>query len=349
MEGKAGAWVYALMGVMLVSGTANTLLMKLQARTRVPSGPHQDPADFAHPVTQTLFMVLGETLCLAVFNCQQRRPPEESLQAEQFPKLIMAVPAAFGLVASSLVHASYIFIPASVVQMCRGSIVLFACALSMVFLRRRQHAFHFVGVGLVALGIVLVALAARLRGSDAATSMKGGGLVFVGIVLCLGAQLFRASQMVVEERFLSKHRIPPLQVVGFEGVFGSLIVVLVLCIMNPLHAEDTVGALYQMQHSGTLSVAVSCAVVSIALFNWSGMSITKHSSCIARATVDGSRTIFVWLIELYLGWSSYTGLQLAGFICVAAGTLLYNRIVEARAFFYYPGPAEEAALHKAAP
>ena len=33
------------------------------------------------------------------------------------------------------------------------------------------------------------------------------------------AQIITATQMVVEEKFLKQHDIPPLQVVGWEGMF----------------------------------------------------------------------------------------------------------------------------------
>lgn len=346
MAAKVGVWVYGLMGVMLISGTANTLLMKFQVRTEVAQGPSLKPIGFDHPVTQTLFMLLGEILCLVAFY-SMRRSQKERVQESNFPKLIMSVPAVFDLIATTLVNAAYIFIPASIAQMCRGSIVLFVCAFSMIFLHRRQHLFHFAGIFLVALGIFLVALAAR--NSSGAGPGKGGGLEFVGILLCLGAQLFQASQLVVEEKFLSKYTIPPLQAVGLEGVFGSLIVIVVLLIMNPLGAENTIGALYQMRHSAPLTVSIICAIVSIALFNWSGISITAHSSCVARATIDGSRTIFIWIIELILHWNTFKWLQLVGFICLGTGTLVYNRIIEVKSIFHYPDFEEEEAMHTPPP
>lgn len=45
---------------------------------------------------------------------------------------------------------------------------------------------------------------------------------------------------------------------------------------------------------------VSCflALVSIALFNFFGVSVTKNVSALARSLLDVTRTIFVWGIGL---------------------------------------------------
>lgn len=336
-----GMFLFGLIGAMLASGTANTLLMKFQVRTKVAPGIDQTPVGFAHPFTQTLFMLLGETLCLMAWFATRRKPSAEEVKKDvKFNKFIMLVPAIFDLLACTLVHAAYIFIPASTAQMCRGSIVIFTAAMSFIFLGRRQHSFHIGGIVCVAFGITLVAIAGR--SSSASTGTKGG--ILVGVLLCLGAQVFHAVQLVVEERFLGKFPLHPLQAVGLEGFFGVIIVIIALCIMNPLGAENTRAAIYQMGHSAPLTISICCAIVSIACYNAAGITITKHSSCVARATIDCARTISIWIIELALGWNTFKGLQLVGFIFVAVGTLLYNRIVEVRRIFNYPTLGEEEPL-----
>merc|ERR1719262_280874 len=78
----------------------------------------------------------------------------------QAPHYIFTIPCACDWTATTLVNAAYAFIPASVVQMTRGAIVIFTCLFSVVFLRRRQHVYHYVGVALVFVGISLVSLSA---------------------------------------------------------------------------------------------------------------------------------------------------------------------------------------------
>ncbi len=46
--------------------------------------------------------------------------------------------------------------------------------------------------------------------------------------------------------------------------------------------------------SRSLQVTSAVSVVSIAWFNWCGVSVTKRLSGAARCTIDACRTIFIW-------------------------------------------------------
>jgi len=140
---------------------------------------------------------------------------------------------------------------------------------------------------------------------------------------------------------MSKYPIPPLQVVGMEGSCGILFGVVLLSGMNALHIESSPAAVYQMTHSTPLLIAIICSIFSIAFFNYSGVTVTQQASAVARSTIDVSRTIIIWAVELAMGWNTFNGLQLMGFILVAMGTMLYNRII---VLPFLDGPQESGAL-----
>ena len=48
-----------------------------------------------------------------------------------------------------------------------------------------------------------------------------------GIVLVLAGQVASAVQFVIEEKFLKTRNLHPLHVVGLEGTYGSIIMVVV--------------------------------------------------------------------------------------------------------------------------
>jgi len=68
-------------------------------------------------------------------------------------------------------------------------------------------------------------------------------------------------------------------------------------------------------------------IISIAFFNGFGVAVTKHASAAQRSTIDTSRTVLIWLFFLILGKESFHFLQLAGFILLVFGTLVYNEII----------------------
>merc|ERR1719395_338705 len=100
-----------------------------------------------------------------------------------------------------------------------------------------------------------------------------------------------------------------------------------LAFLNAFHIENTAGAIYQIRNSTPLMCAVIGSIFSIAFFNFSGVTVTQKASAVARSTIDVSRTILIWAVELALGWNHFNSLQLAGFIMLAIGTMLYNRIL----------------------
>lgn len=313
--------------VMLISGSANTLLMKFMVMQKVPLGPGGVATGFDHPYFQSLLMMLGEFLCLIVY-LSSRKTEKEAAAVAGVPKSVFFFACLFDWTATTLVNMAYGLIAASVVQMTRGAIVIFTCALSMLVLKRRQYKYHMVGVFMVFIGITLVSLSTFYNPSHHSTDSPGSSRAkILGISLCIGAQIFQASMLVYEESIMSKYPAPPLLVVGMEGTFGIGVGVVLLSILNPMGIESTPNALYQMGHSTPLLMAVVASIFSIAFFNFSGVTVTQQASCVARSTIDVSRTVLIWIVELALGWNSFNALQLSGFVTLAIGAMIYNRLI----------------------
>lgn len=75
------------------------------------------------------------------------------------------------------------------------------------------------------------------------------------------------------------------------------------------------------------ALAIAC---SISLFNYFGLSVTRHVSATARSLVDTCRTISIWLISLGLGWEKLlfpvSLLQVTGFSLLVYVNFLTNLI-----------------------
>merc|ERR1719424_849148 len=327
MASTGGISVMWFMLIMLISGALNTILMKFMVMQKVPTGAGAPADGFDQPYFQTLLMMVGEFLCLIAYYAKGR---DLNLNFAEVPKSIFGIACLFDWTATTMVNMAYICIPASVVQMTRGAIVIFTCILSVFYLGRRQYNYHLAGVGFVVLGITLVSLSTFFNpahGVLPSTVSAGAGTKLFGIGLCLGAQVFQASMLVYEEKIMSKYTVPPLLVVGMEGSFGILFGITLLAFLNAMHIENTAGAVYQITHSTPLLCAVVGSIFSIAFFNFSGVTVTQKASAVSRSTIDVSRTILIWAVELTLGWNSFNMLQLAGFLVLALGTMIYNRLI----------------------
>jgi len=96
--------------------------------------------------------------------------------------------------------------------------------------------------------------------------------------------------------------------VGWEGFFGALSVILFIPIlMIPSVTEmtpffDLPRGWHQTIDTPSVLNSGIAICLSIALFNFFGLSVTRHVSATARSLTDTCRTLSIWIISVGLGW-----------------------------------------------
>ncbi|XP_048841992.1 solute carrier family 35 member F6 [Brienomyrus brachyistius] len=326
-----------LAAMMLVTGSINTLSAKW-ADNFSASGCHGSPSHtFSHPFLQAVGMFLGEFSCLAVFYillCHDRRAPEPKMNAGRaFNPLLFLPPAVCDMLATSIMYVALNMTSASSFQMLRGAVIIFTGLLSVAFLDRRLVASQWAGIFITILGLVVVGLADFVSGQRDDTHKLND--VVTGDLLIIMAQIIAAVQMVLEEKFVYKHDVHPLRAVGTEGLFGFIILTILLIPMfyipvgdfsnNPRRVlEDALDAFCQIGNQPMIVLALLGNIISIAFFNFAGISVTKEISATTRMVLDSLRTVVIWVVSLAVGWEQFHGLQVLGFIILLAGTALYN-------------------------
>lgn len=359
---------------MVITGSFNTLSNKWADQTcaagrypdnitssdsTCPEGEHV----FDHPFVQSFAMFIGEFSCLLVFylvicrNKSQGKPLE--LPNPGFNRWVMLMPAICDCLATSLMNIGLNLTYASVFQMLRGSVVIFTGIFSVIFLGRKLYCFHWVGMFFVLCGLALVGMSSMLWPTDDANAKNPT----LGNLFVIMAQLVVAGQMVIEEKFVAGYNVPALLAVGLEGFFGFLIVAILVAAMyyvnapEPLQApglngrmEDVIDAVTMIGNSAAIAVALGGNVISIAFFNFFGISVTKEMSATTRMVLDSLRTVVIWLVCLALGWEKFLLkqglLQIAGFIVLLSGTCIYNRIITIPAFMAGYNADQENAYQK---
>ena len=120
---------------------------------------------------------------------------------------------------------------------------------------------------------------------------------------------------------MSRYSVAPLVAVGYEGFFGALTIVLAMPLLSRYASVSPFFDLPRGWHQmiDTPSVLWSGVVIafSISLFNFFGLSLTRHVSATVRSLTDTCRTILIWIVSLGLGWEvlvwPMSVLQVAGF------------------------------------
>ncbi|KAF5365781.1 hypothetical protein D9758_003181 [Tetrapyrgos nigripes] len=276
--------------------------------------------------------------------------------------LLLWIPAACDLTGTTLMNIGLLYTPVSIYQMTRGSLVLFVGFLSVTFLRRRLWLYQWVSLLIVMAGVGLVGFSGSLIKDAVKESSIGSYLasswssvsdsdlpppepiekpeattVLVGVFFIIFAQIFTATQFVVEEKILGRYSVAPLVAVGFEGLFGAITILLFVPILSipSITAKspffDLPRGWHQMIDTPSVlwsGLAIAC---SISLFNFFGLSVTRHVSATARSLADTCRTLSIWIISLGLGWEKLLWpislLQVLGFSLLVYGTFMFNDLV----------------------
>lgn len=345
---------------MLVSGCSDALITKfqdMQCLANCNGSTSSPPVYFNQPVFQTLQMFLAEMTVGLVVLAQRlydRDPAQEyaklpdtentakqdqtvespvsSLTGKRI--LLLAVPSTCDIIGSTLLNVGLLLLPVSIFQMVRGAVVLFVGSFSVVFLKRVLIRKQWAGLGLVTAGVFVVGLSAVRHEKSAA--VEDGWKTLFGVLMILLAQVFTASQFVIEEFILQRYTMEPSQVVAWEGTFGTLITIAgstLIYLVSPHSSAGTnsmfnlAGALSQIIHHGPLLASFLLILVSLSSFNVSGLTVTSLLSATSRSTIDTCRTLGIWAVSLCFGWESFELFQLVGFVVLVFGTLLFNGVI----------------------
>ncbi|KAK3375038.1 hypothetical protein B0H63DRAFT_563010 [Podospora didyma] len=258
--------------------------------------------------------------------------------------LLLSLPAICDILGTTLMNAGLPLVAASIYQMTRGALVLFVGVFSVVFLRRHLHLFQWLSLVGVVTGVAIVGLAGAIQPDKkivhdphAATADVGAEAlrVIVGVLMIAGAQIFTATQFVLEEWILERSSIEPIRVVGWEGLFGFSVTLLGMIILhlsigqfNPYGPFDMIEGWRQFWHYKPIFISSILIMISIGGFNFFGLSVTRTVSATSRSTIDTCRTLFIWIVSLGLGWETFKWLQVVGFALLVYFTFLFNGIVQ---------------------
>ncbi|KAI0435148.1 hypothetical protein F5Y09DRAFT_293816 [Xylaria sp. FL1042] len=274
-----------------------------------------------------------------------------------FGILLLSLPAICDILGTTLMNAGLLMVAASIYQMTRGALVLFVGLFSLVFLGRKLQMYQWLSLFGVVLGVALVGLAGAIQpdSKEKATSLTTlvaedpaaaeAVRVILGVLLIAGAQIFTASQFVLEESLLERSSIEPIEVVGWEGLFGLAVTLIGMLVLHFAIGRtdagrygpfDAVEGLHQMIDNKVVLISSFLIMISIGGFNFFGLSVTRSVSATSRSTIDTCRTLFIWIVSLGLGWETFKWLQVLGFALLVYFTFLFNGIVQPPFAFLRP-------------
>ena len=331
---------------------------------------------FSHGWFLNLVMFIGESMGIPVFYLffnKKKSPkeetkivqetheeePEEEEKKPEINKFLLAIPGFLDTCSTGLANIGLILLPASIYQMLKGSLIIMTFLMSKFIVKNKHTCDHYVAIPVSTTGVVLVGLSAYLNAgekSDDTGNFSDAKTTLLGIVLMVIAMFILSIQFCFDEYFMRKYSCHPLICIGYEGIFGFFINLL-LCIIfyfikcgsyenkeeppyfvknmctgdndNVWRPENLVFAYRQLINNSLLSILVPITIIFMASFNIFGVSITKYGSATTRTVTDNCRSFLVWIFFLMPFnqkdlIETFNVLQLIGFLLICLGAFIYN-------------------------
>lgn len=341
--------VMLLMSGIVIFGSINTITNK------IINSSISLLVKFDHVWFITFMMFLGESFCIFVYLCMQKKAEEEEALEEKRNKakisiFRLCIPPLFDLCGTTLMTFGLTMMAGSVYQMFRGSVMIFTCLLSVFYLKNRHFIFHYIGLAFVVCGLILVGVASYINDTQ-----NGSQTSIWGILLVVLSQLFTAVQFIYEESLMKQYRCHPIKAIAWEGIWGCCYTVTLLIIFQFIECansstslfvqeictkdnkgkwtvENTIFAFQQIGDNSLILGMSLLFICSISVFNVAGIAVAKYTTGTARAVIDSVRTVVVWAFFLmeFLPESvreTFSWIQLIGFILLVIGTLIYNKVI----------------------
>ena len=312
--------------------------------------------EFHKPWFQLFLMQIAMT-CYEIPNVIRKlivRTSKKQPNPSPFPTLSLfrssALPSICQLLSTVMQFYGLIYIPAAVWQVFFGFQVLFATLFAVTIRKQKLYLVDWLGLFICVSGMCFSGVSALLRGirSDNSDNITR---IFFSFIILIMAHGISAYQTILEEKLLHETSIDSVQLISFEGIWGTYICIFIclpICSILPFNRtigiyENTIESFIMLSKSYTLDLLLLGYMASISLYQFFGINVTKFSTAIHRNLYEMMRPFFVWLISIVAQQITsninepldrYSFLEIFGFVFSIFGSLIYNRVIRFPCFTY---------------
>jgi drug/metabolite transporter (DMT)-like permease len=104
--------------------------------------------------------------------------------------------------------------------MMRGGSIVTTFIFSIIFLKIKVMKNQIAGAALALFGVMVVGFSNMYFSENSSEDTNAAGLQIVGYLLIILSLFTNGFLFVFEQKLLSKYHLEPLEVVGYEGMFG---------------------------------------------------------------------------------------------------------------------------------
>lgn len=303
---------------------------------------------FQHVFILMLILYIDQVCALIYYYLIENKKEENEDNKPQF-QYYQSIPSIiFDFFGSSLAFFGLALLPGSICQMLRGALLIFTYILSVIFIKNSHNMNHYLGMFLTIIGLIIVGLAEGLK------KTSNLGTTIGGIILTVIGQFFTAIQFVYEENLTKKYQCKITKVIGFQGIFGIFLMIIVLPILDSINCgegktdfirnvctkdengvwslENFVFALKQLKNSKKLIFLSLLYAIGDLGYNLTGITIGKEATSTARAIAENMKILLIWIFFLFpfnpINYrEKFNWIQFIGYLMLLFGNLIYHEII----------------------
>ncbi|KAL7721875.1 EamA domain-containing protein [Entamoeba marina] len=263
---------------------------------------------------------------------------------------------------SYLTSFGLLFVPLSINQMMRGSIIIFSMIFAIFWRKQKQYAYNFVGVAFIVIALIVVGSSMFIPTGNEDTPDENDDeqawyLYIVGIVLIISSQFLSALDSVLQEMLFKDLKAPITFLTGLKGFYGIILCLVTLgsfyfmTFLPEVIREDIVDTFYMLKNSYTLIILSCCYIFIILFFNYIGAIVIQKFSAMMRNIMDPTRMVTVWIASIIIHYVisdefgeaiSYASIvEVFGFGLLLIGFGLYTKFIKLPFIFKYETSTSE--------
>lgn len=362
--------VVFLLGVIMGTGSTLTIKIIYGLEAIGVSGEYQR---FEKPLFTTWIMFLGMSIALPLHyivrwhnrrqhyhSIKMGRPSATELDDQDVPWrtfFLLVIPSCFDLFGTALSGVGLLFTTVSVYQLVRCSVIIFTAILKATVLGQKLSNYMWFGIFINTVSMVLVSSTSFIPGAS-----PGGEQIDaqgnsrdprIGIMFIVASCLVQGSQYVFEEKVMTVDNAPPLVVVGMEGLWGTILMPLVVFPWAFILPGTDVGGCVEnlwdsfimTSNSTSIQLVLGAFCLTVWFYNMFCIYVTFLLNSIWHAILDNFRPVSVWATDLLLfyvftngafgeQWTKYSWIEFLGMVLLFIGTAVYDGSIRVPGFEY---------------
>eukprot|EP01084_Bolivina_argentea_P021185 39339_1 len=326
----------------LVGGTGGSIITKILF-TMQAEGINGEMKPFEKPMFLTFIMFCAMTCALpahAISNFFQNDGKSKKTVSLKV-LLWLFLPALFDLAGTNFAQIGLVHTTVSCFQLLRCSVIIVTAILKAFVLKHHLKGYMWAGVGINIVAVIIASLSSFLEPENADGTSASSHNPLLGFIFIMCSCIVQGSQYIFEEQVLDEHDVPPLIVIGMEGLWGTIMMLIIAPMLYYAPGSDSGSienipeAFYMIQNSSAIKWGVLVFFFTITMYNIFCIYVTAYLSAIWHAILDNFRPLTVWVVDLSIfywftkgtygeGWTSTSWPQALGMVILFIGTAVYN-------------------------